>query len=93
MIQRILRFRPFLWVAGFLLLAFLVSLTWEHQTSYDDGGMGTAAFLFIGLFVVPGQWLGLSFNASIVVALVLLVVADLVVTRTAGGRSHVTNET
>jgi hypothetical protein len=88
-IQRILRFRPFLWVAGLLLLAFLVSLTWEHQTSYDDGGIGTAAFLVIGLFVVPGQWLGLSFNASIVVALLVLVVADLAINRMARRRSHV----
>ena len=88
MIQRILRFRPFLWVAGLLLLAFLVSLTWEHQTSYDDGGIGTAAFLVIGLFVVPGQWIGLSFNASIVVALLVLVAADLAINGMARGRTH-----
>ena len=91
MIQRILKFRPFLCIAGILLLAFLVSLTWEHQTSYDDGGIGTAAFLFIGLFVVPGQWLGLSFTASIVVALLFLVVTDLAISRIATRRSHVTN--
>ena len=89
MIQRIFRFRPFLWVAGLLLLAFLVSLTWEYQTSYDDGGIGSAAFLFIALFVVPGQWLGLSFTASIVVALLVLVVADLAVGRMARRRPHV----
>jgi membrane glycosyltransferase len=88
-IQRILRFRPFLWVAGLLLLAFLVSLTWENQTSYDDGGIGSAAFLVIALFVVPGEWLGLGFTASIVVALLVLVVADLAINRMARGRPHV----
>jgi apolipoprotein N-acyltransferase len=88
-IQRILRIRPFLWVAGILLLAILVSLTWEHQTSYDDGGIGSAAFLVISLFVAPGQWLGLGFNTSVVVALLVLVVADLVVSRMARRRSHV----
>ena len=89
MIQRILRFRPFLWVAVLLLLAFLVSLTWEHQTSYDDGGIGSAAFLVIALFVIPGQWLGLSFNASIFGALVVLVVADLAIGRMARRWPHV----
>ena len=89
MIQRILRFRPFLCIAGLLLLAFLVSLTWEHQTSYDDGGIGTAAFVVIGLFVIPGQLLGLSFNASIVVALLVLVVADLAINRMASRRSDI----
>ena len=83
MIQCILRFRPFLWIAGLLLLAFLVSLTWEHQTSYDDGGIGTAAFVVIGLFVIPGQLLGLGFNVSIVVELLVLVVADLTINRMA----------
>jgi hypothetical protein len=91
-IQCILRFRPFLFVAGLLLLAFLVSLTWEHQTSYDDGGIGTAALLVIGLFVAPGQWLGLSFNASIVIALLVLVVVDLAIKHIASRRSHVANK-
>ena len=90
MIQRILRFRPFLWLASLLLLAFLVSLTWEHQTSYDDGGIGSAAFLVIAFFVIPFEWLGLSFTASIVVALLVLVVADLAVGCMARRRSHVT---
>jgi hypothetical protein len=88
-IQHFLKFRPFLWVAGLLFSAFLVSLTWEHQTAYDDGGIGTAAFLVIGLFVVPGQWLGLSFNASIVVALLVLLAADFAIDRMARGRPHV----
>ena len=88
MIQRILRFRPLLWVAGLLLLAFLVSLTWEQQTSYDDGGIGTLAFLVIGIFIVPGQLLGLSFNVSIVVALVTLVVADIAISRMTRNRTH-----
>jgi len=88
-IRNILRLRPLLWVAGLLLLTFLVSLTWEHQTSYDDGGIGTLAFLFIGLFVVPGQLLGLSFNASIFVALCALVLADLAIGYMARTRTHV----
>jgi hypothetical protein len=78
-----------LWIAGLLLLAFLISLTWEQQTSYDDGGIGTAAFVVIGLFVIPGQFLGLSFNASIVVALLVLVVADFAINRMASRRSDV----
>lgn len=89
MIQHILKFRPFLWLAGLLLLAFIVSLTWEHQTSYDDGGVGTAAFLTIGLFVILGQWLGLSFNASVVASLLVLFVADLAISRIARRRPHV----
>jgi len=88
-IQRIHRFRPFLWLVGLLLLATLVSLTWEHQTSYDDGGIGTAAFLVIGLFVVPGQLLGLSFNASIVAALLMLVALDLAIARVIRNQSQV----
>ena len=91
MIQRILKFRPFLWLAGLLLLAFIVSLTWGHQTSYDDGAVGTATFLVVGLFVIPGQWLGLSFNASVFAALLVLIVADLVISRIASGRPHVTS--
>ena len=69
----VLRARPFLILGILALGAFLVSLTWERGTSYDDGGLGTLSFLIeftIGLpFLLPtqalahvgaglGSWLG-----------------------------------
>ena len=81
MIQGILRLRPLLWIAGVLLLAFLVSLTWENQTSYDDGGIGSAAFAVMAPFAVVGETVGLDYPTSVVVSLILLVAADLVASR------------
>jgi hypothetical protein len=57
----ILRKRPFLWLLGLVLLALLVSTTWERSTSYDDGGLGTASFLVLVTlgwpFLFPSQLL------------------------------------
>jgi hypothetical protein len=59
---RLIRMRPFLWLLGLALAAVLVSITWERATSYDDGGLGTAAFLLLitigAPFLLPSQLLG-----------------------------------
>ena len=89
MITRILKLRPLLWIAAILLSAYLVSFTWERQTSYDDGGLGTLSFLIVTLFSVPGELLGLGFAASVLLALAFLVIADVVINRKLRGRSHV----
>ena len=81
MLQRILSLRPLLWIAGILLLAFLTSLTWENQTSYDDGGFGSVAFAVMVPFVLVGQLVGLDFVTSVVASLFVLVAGDLLVRR------------
>ncbi len=81
MIQRILRLRPLLWIAGVLLLAFLVSFTWENQTSYDDGGIGSAAFAIMVPFAVVGETIGLDYPTSVVASLIVLVIADFIASR------------
>jgi hypothetical protein len=64
----LIRLRPFLWLLGLVLLAVLISITWENTTSYDDGGLGTAAFLILvtlgAPFLLPSQLLGGSFGGS-----------------------------
>ena len=89
MITRILKLRPLLWIAAILFLAYLVSFTWERQTSYDDGGLGTLSFLIVTLFSVPGEFLGLGFAASVLLALAVLVLADVVISREVRDKSHV----
>ena len=86
---RILKLRPLLWIAGVLLLAYLVSFTWERQTSYDDGGLGTLSFLIVTLFSVPGEFLGLGFAASVFFALAILVFSDVVIGLKFLNRPHV----
>ena len=53
------RTRPFLLLGAVATAAFLVGLTWEKYTYYDDGGVGTISFLLVftvGLpFVLPAQ--------------------------------------
>ena len=88
MISRILALRPLLWVATILLTAYLVSFTWERQTSYDDGGVGTLSFLVVMLFSLPGEFLGLGYGASVLVALVVLILADLLINRKIRNRAH-----
>lgn len=74
--------RPFLWIAALLILARLTAtLTWGRQTSYDDVALGTAALAVMAPFVIPGQWLGLSFGASVDVGIVLLVTAHFLVAK------------
>lgn len=88
MIARVLKLRPLLWIAAILFLAYLVSFTWERQTSYDDGGLGTLSFLIVTLFSVPGEFIGLGFAASVFLALAILVLADVVISRKSRNRSH-----
>jgi len=61
-LNNLLRMRPFLWLLGLALVALLVSATWEKSTSYDDGGLGTAAFLLLvsvgAPFLLPSQFFG-----------------------------------
>jgi len=61
-LNSLIRLRPFLWLLGFALVALLVSVTWERGTSYDDGGLGTAAVLLLytvgAPFLFPSQLFG-----------------------------------
>ncbi|MCZ4252248.1 hypothetical protein MKZ42_17835 [Pseudoalteromonas shioyasakiensis] len=34
-------------LASLILIAGLISLTWESGTSYDDGGLGTFSFIIL----------------------------------------------
>jgi hypothetical protein len=75
-VAKFLKLRPLLWLAAVLLLAFLVSFTWEQWTSYDDGGIGTLSFVVVTLLSLPGEFLGLSYVASAGLSLALLVGLD-----------------
>jgi hypothetical protein len=50
---RLLLLRPFLWLLAIVVIAGLVGLTFERSTSYDDGGVGTAAFLVLNTLGLP----------------------------------------
>ena len=88
MIQTVFRLRPLLWIAAVLLLAFLVSFTWENQTSYDDGNFGSAAFFVMAPFAIVGESIGLDYTTSVVVSLIVLVVGDFFASRTLARRSR-----
>lgn len=45
-------------VASILLVSLLISFTWENGTSYDDGGLGTLAFIVL----IPIQLVGDMIN-------------------------------
>ena len=74
---RALRLRPFLLLAVLTTIAVFVSFTWEHSTSYDDGGVGSAAFLVIAALSIPGKVLGLDFLGSSIAFIALCIVVDL----------------
>jgi hypothetical protein len=78
-ISHLLRVRPLLWLAALMATALLVSLSWETATSYDDGGVGTAAFLVLGVAALPGQLLGLGYLGSAAAFVLLCVAGDLAI--------------
>jgi hypothetical protein len=88
MIQTVFKLRPLLWIAAVLLLAFLVSFTWENQTSYDDGRFGSAAFVVMAPFAIAGESIGLDYTTSTVVSLIVLVVGDFFASRKLARRSR-----
>ncbi len=89
MARFLIRWRPLLWVAGLVVVAVLISFTWERQTSYDDGGLGTASFLVTTVSAIPGQALGLGYGASLFVAVLGLVITDVVSRRALVARGRI----
>lgn len=75
------RARPLLILAGVTVAALLVSLSWEGATSYDDGGIGSAAFLIIGAISIPGKFLGLGFLGGALAFIALCVFLDIKLAR------------
>ena len=78
---RLLRLRPLLCLAVILAAAILISMTWEKQTSYDDGGLGTFAFVVIGVFGTPWTLVGLNYALGSMLSLLALVVGDIALAR------------
>jgi hypothetical protein len=89
MARFLIRWRPLLWVAALVVVAVLISFTWESQTSYDDGGIGTASFLVITVSAIPGQALGLGYGASLFLAVLGLVIADVLLRRALVARAQI----
>lgn len=86
--SKILRCRPLLILVGILLAALAVSLSWEVRTYYDDGGLGTVAFIILFPLVELGRLVGIDGPIFVVLFSFFLVVLDFFLRRAAAGKAN-----
>ena len=66
------------------MLSFGISVTWEHQTAYDDGGVGSFAFVVLALFGLPWEFVGIDDFRGPFLSIGMLVIADFLIARRIG---------
>ena len=59
----------------------LISTTWEQQTSYDDGGTGTFAFVVLAIFGVLWELVGVDDFYGPLASIGVLIAVDLLIAR------------